>query len=69
MRLHHPGQWFFFSPEKFYFSSCDSVILGVRSMKYIAQANFKTFLIDGCIKKIGLQMEILPLDPSKHEDV
>jgi hypothetical protein len=28
MRLHSPGQWFFFSPEKLYFSSCDSVLLG-----------------------------------------
>jgi hypothetical protein len=30
MRLHRPGQWFFLSPEKFYFSSCDSVLLEVR---------------------------------------
>jgi hypothetical protein len=29
MRLRRPGQWFFLSPEKFYFSSCDSVLLGV----------------------------------------
>jgi hypothetical protein len=29
MRLHRPGQWFFLSPEKLYFSSCDSVLLGV----------------------------------------
>jgi hypothetical protein len=30
MRLHHPSQWLFLSPEKLYFSSCDSVLLGVR---------------------------------------
>jgi hypothetical protein len=30
MRLHRPRQWFFLSPEKLYFSSCDSVLLGVR---------------------------------------
>jgi hypothetical protein len=30
MRLHRPGQWFFLSPEKFYFSSGDSILPGVR---------------------------------------
>jgi hypothetical protein len=30
MRLHRPGQWFFFSPGKLYISSCDGVLLGVR---------------------------------------
>jgi hypothetical protein len=30
MRLPRPGHWFFLSPEKLYFSSCDSVLLGVR---------------------------------------
>jgi hypothetical protein len=30
MRLHRPGQRFFLSPEKLYFSSFDSVLLGVR---------------------------------------
>jgi hypothetical protein len=30
MLLHHPGQWFFLSPEKLYFFSCDSVLLWVR---------------------------------------
>jgi hypothetical protein len=34
MRLHRPGQWFFLSPEKLYFSSCDSVLLGVRHVNY-----------------------------------
>jgi hypothetical protein len=29
-RLHRPGQWFFLFPEKLYFLSCDSVLLGVR---------------------------------------
>jgi hypothetical protein len=28
MQLHRPGQWFFLSPETFYFASCDSVLLG-----------------------------------------
>jgi hypothetical protein len=30
MRLHRPGQWFYLSPEKLYFSSCGSVLIGVR---------------------------------------
>jgi hypothetical protein len=30
MRLHRPGHWFFLSPDKFYFSSCNSVLLAVR---------------------------------------
>jgi hypothetical protein len=30
MRLHRSGQWFFLSPEKLYFSKCDSVLTGVR---------------------------------------
>jgi hypothetical protein len=29
IRLHRPSQWFFFSPEKLYFSICDSVLMGV----------------------------------------
>jgi hypothetical protein len=27
VQLHRPSQWFFLSPEKLYFSSCDSVLL------------------------------------------
>jgi hypothetical protein len=30
MRLHLPGHRFFLCPEKLYFSSCDSVLLGLR---------------------------------------
>jgi hypothetical protein len=33
MRLHRPGRWFFLSPEKLYFSSCDSVLLGCDMVK------------------------------------
>jgi hypothetical protein len=29
-RFHRFGQWFFLFPEKFYFLSCDRVLLGVR---------------------------------------
>jgi hypothetical protein len=45
MRLHRPGQWFFLSPEKLYFSSCDSVLLGVQyntvNIPYIAHLSDK----------------------------
>jgi hypothetical protein len=34
MRLHRPDQWFFLSPEKLYFSSCNSVLLGVRCITW-----------------------------------
>jgi hypothetical protein len=30
MRLQCPSQWFYLSPERLYFWSCDSVLLGVR---------------------------------------
>jgi hypothetical protein len=34
LRLHRPGPWFFLSPEKLYFSSCDSVLLGMGHVGY-----------------------------------
>jgi hypothetical protein len=35
MWLHCPSQWFFLSPEKLYFSSCDSVLLGVQYIQFM----------------------------------
>jgi hypothetical protein len=51
MRLHRPSQWFFLFPEKLYFSSCDSVLLGVRYDKlccrqYRQDASFQIFITD-----------------------
>jgi hypothetical protein len=43
MRLHRPGQWFFLSPEKLYFSSCDSVLLG--GAIYVFIKVFMVFLL------------------------
>jgi hypothetical protein len=34
MQLHRPGQWFSLSPEKLYFSSCDSVLIGVSHVRW-----------------------------------
>jgi hypothetical protein len=45
MRVHRPGQWFFLSPEKMYFSSCDSVLVGGR---YIDTSVATKLLIKYC---------------------
>jgi hypothetical protein len=34
IRLHRPGQWFFLSSEKLYFSGCDGVLLEVRYVPF-----------------------------------
>jgi hypothetical protein len=44
MRLLRPGQWFFLSPEKLYFLSCDSVLLRVR------YAHIKFWIYMTCVR-------------------
>jgi hypothetical protein len=42
MQLHHPRQWFTLSPEKIYFSSCDSVLPEVRYVSFDCTTNYIT---------------------------
>jgi hypothetical protein len=74
MRLHHPDQWFFLYPKKLYFSSCASVLLGMRYVKSILQFersqifyNCHTYLLTYSFHGAGSFLRSwLTLNPSRN---